>query len=372
WSAITTLPGPTVVDVVFDPSSSQIAYAAGAEGALWKSTDGGATWSAIGANAAGKRPQTLALAPSHTATIYVDTLDYGVDKSRDGGAMFIAQNSGLSNLHVSALVVDPTAASMVAAGPVNGGPFKSTDGGASWSVFAFGVSGTDTASLAADSAGTIYLANRSGTFHTAVGGLTWTALRFSAPFVNAVAVGPGSPGRLFIGFGQLPFAVGGVFYSDGDRSSFVRGEGIHGVSIFSLAVDPFTPTDVLAIGGGGSTYLSKDSGLSWPPNTSPESLPVSIAFDSDEQGVVYEGGARGVNKSTDGGETWNAADAGMPATVVRPVLPVPATTGVVLAGTSVGVYRTADGGLSWQATAGGPAGIVWSLAPGSGRVWAGA
>jgi photosystem II stability/assembly factor-like uncharacterized protein len=53
------------------------------------------------------------------------------------------------------------------------------------------------------------------------------------------------------------------------------------------------------------------------------------------------------------------------------VLPVPATN-TVLAGTAVGVYRATDGGATWQATSGGPAGIVWSFAAGSGRLWAGA
>lgn len=372
WSPIATLPGPTIADIVFDPAFAQTAYAAAAEGALAKSTNGGATWTAIGANAAAKKPLTLAIDPSHTATIYAGTLDDGVYKSSDGGASFTASNSGLSNLHVSALVVDPTTPATVYAGTLNGGAFKSTDGGASWSTFAFGVFGTDVAALAADSAGTIYLANRSGVYETALGGLTWTAIRNTDGFSNALAVGPGAPGRLFVGSGQLPFQAGHLIYADGDRSQFFLGIGIHGVPIFSLAVNPFTPSLVLGVGGGGATYVSEDSGLSWLQINGPEALPVSIAFDPDEQGVVYEGGATGVHKSTNGGGTWATASNALPATVVRPVLPVPATSGVVLAGTSVGVYRTTDGAANWQATTGGPAGIVWSLAAGSGRLWAGA
>jgi photosystem II stability/assembly factor-like uncharacterized protein len=136
-------------------------------------------------------------------------------------------------------------------------------------------------------------------------------------------------------------------------------------------VDPFTTSRVLAIGGGGATYLSEDSGSGWLQINGPEALPVSLAFDPDQQGVVYEGGATGVHKSNDGGDTWASAGTGLPATVVRPVLPVPATN-TVLAGTAVGVYRATDGGATWQATSGGPAGIVWSFAAGSGRLWAGA
>src|SRR5262249_27870921 len=201
WSAIATLPGPTVGDVLFDPASPQIAYAAGPEGTLAKSTDGGTTWTAIGANAASKKPQTLAIDPSHTATLYVGTLDDGVYKSTDGGGAVSAPNPRLGDLHVSAVVIDPTATSTLYAGTVDGGAFKSTDGGASWSSFSFGLVGTDVASMAADSFPTIYLANRSGMYAIAGGGLIWTPIA-GTTFINALAVGPGSPGRLFAGFGH--------------------------------------------------------------------------------------------------------------------------------------------------------------------------
>src|SRR5262245_56382941 len=185
WSAIATLPGPTIGNVLFDPASPQIAYAAGSEGTLAKSTDSGTTWTAIGENAASKKPQTLAIDPSHTATIYVGTLDDGVYKSTDGGGSFTAQNSGLGNLHVSALVMDPTATSTMYVGTVDGGAFKSTDGGASWSALSFGLVGTDVTSLAADSFPTIYLGNRSGLYAIAGGGQIWTPIS-GTTFVNAL------------------------------------------------------------------------------------------------------------------------------------------------------------------------------------------
>ncbi len=373
WTPIVTLPGTSISDVVFDPASPQIAYAAGVEGTLAKSTDGGATWAAIGANAAAKKPLTLAIDPSHTATIYAGTLGDGIYKSTDGGGTWAAQNSGLTNLHVSALVVDPTATSTVYAGTIDGGAFKSTDGGATWSSFSFGLVGTDVTALAADSFPTIYLGNRSGAYAIAGGGLIWTPIA-GTTFLNALAVGPGSPGRLFAGFGQLPISGGNVFYSDGDRSLPHFGTGIHGVPIVSLAVDPFVPSHVVAISSGGTTYVSENAGSRWDQLQliGPEALPVSLAFDPDEQDVVYEGGATGVHKSNNGAQTWTFAGSGLPEAAVRPVLPVPATTGVVLAGTAVGVYRTTNGGGNWQATTGGPAGNVWALSAGSGRVWAGA
>src|SRR5262249_60068309 len=155
----------------------------------------------IGANVASRRALTLVVDTSHTATIYVGTRDDGVYKSTDGGGSFSAQNSGLGTPRVSALVIDPTATSTLYAGTVDGGAFKSTDGGANWSSFSFGLVGTDVAALAADSFPTIYLANRSGMYAIAGGGLIWTPIA-GTTFINALAVGPGSPGRLFAGFGH--------------------------------------------------------------------------------------------------------------------------------------------------------------------------
>src|SRR5262249_15757274 len=206
------------------------------------------------------------------------------------------------------------------------------------------------------------------------GGLIGTPIA-GTTFVNALAVGPGSPGRLFAGFGHLPDSGGNAFYSDGDRSQPRFGTGIHGVPIISLAVDPFVPSHVLAISSVGTTYVSEDAGSSWDQIqiVGPESLPVSLAFDPDEQNVVYECALPAAQNSRSGGGPWPSAGPGRPASeTVRSILPAPATTGVVRAGPAAGVYRATAGGAPWQAPPGGPAGLVWSLAAGPGRLWAGA
>ena len=369
WTAIASLPATTIGDFLFDPASPQTVYAAGSGGTLAKSTDGGSTWNAIGSDVASQLPLALAIDPTHTSTVYAGTLNNGVYKSADGGASWTAQNSGLTNLHVSALVVDPTTPSNVYAGTLNGGPFKSTDGGATWSAFAFGVIGTNVAGLAADSAGTIYLGNLTGTYETALGGLTWTPLNTTEQYVNAVAVGPGSPGRLFIGSGLLPFRLGDVLFAD-DRATFHFATGINGIDVVSLAVDSFAPTHVLAA-CIGVTLLSEDSGTTWNAVDAPR-LPTDVAFDDNEQGVAYLTGTGGVAKSIDGGQTWGDASNGLPVTVVRAVLPVPGTNGVVLTGTAVGIYGSNDGGADWSPQVGLTT-VVWTLAPGaSGKLWAGA
>src|SRR5262249_11367896 len=186
------------------------------------------------------------------------------------------------------------------------------------------------------------------------GGLIGTPIA-GTTFVNALAVGPGSPGRLFAGFGHLPDSGGNAFYSDGDRSLPHIGTGIHGVPIISLAVDPFVPSHVLAISSVGTTYVSENAGSRWDQIqiVGPESLPVSLAFDPGDGEVAQKCGVTGAQKPQTGGEPGPFSGPGLPASErVRSILPAPATPGVVLAGTAAGVYRATDGGATWQATAG--------------------
>src|SRR5438445_13664732 len=85
----------------------------------------------------------LAIDPLTPTTLYAGTCDRGLFKSTDGGASWTA--TGLTNISVSALAIDPKTPTTLYAGavtvdcatgallpPVEAGVFKSTDGGASW------------------------------------------------------------------------------------------------------------------------------------------------------------------------------------------------------------------------------------------------
>ncbi len=58
----------------------------------------------------------------------------GVFKSTNGGAAWSAVNTGLTNTDVYALAIDPATPSTLYAGTVSDGVFKSTNGGAVWSA----------------------------------------------------------------------------------------------------------------------------------------------------------------------------------------------------------------------------------------------
>src|ERR1035441_2875425 len=81
----------------------------------------------------GYAQQALAIDPSSPATLYAGEYGGGVFKSSNGGTSWSASSSGLTNLGVLALVIDPSSPATLYAGTINGGVFKSRPGGASWS-----------------------------------------------------------------------------------------------------------------------------------------------------------------------------------------------------------------------------------------------
>jgi hypothetical protein len=75
----------------------------------------------------------LAIDPQVTSTIYAGDLGSHVYKSINGGESWSLASTGLPGNTVVALAVHPNAPSIVFAGTYGGGVFRSSDGGASWS-----------------------------------------------------------------------------------------------------------------------------------------------------------------------------------------------------------------------------------------------
>jgi hypothetical protein len=169
-------------------------------------------WTSIGPE--GGWIYALAVDPNTPTTLYAGTYGGGVFKSTDGGATWSAVNTGLSNKSVWALAIDPTAPNTLYAGTY-GGVFKSTDGGASWS--ANGLTGNGVFALAIDpnTPTTLYAGTNGGVFKSTNSGATWSATGTGPTNVRALVIDPTTPTTLYAGTngGVFKSADGGVNWS---------------------------------------------------------------------------------------------------------------------------------------------------------------
>src|SRR5207247_1392343 len=208
---------------------------------VFKSTDGGESWSSTLTN---DSAQIVAIAPTSPPTIYV--AGHGMYKSTDRGISWKAINIGLENqygpINVLALAVDPTNAAIVyAAGPDITDPsvtykaiYKTTDGGESWSITKYSIlpyAVHHTLTIDPVNPNVIYAGTQRGVFKSTSGG-SWSALNdgLTNLGINALVIDPHNPDILCAG------TDGGVFKSSSSGASWkAMNKGLHGINVSSVA-----------------------------------------------------------------------------------------------------------------------------------------
>jgi len=334
---------------------------AGTGGAgVFKSTDGGAYWSATGLTNLGV--SALALSPGYVtdSTLFAGNWGGGVFKSTDGGVSWSAMNMGLTDLYIEALVISPGYASdrtLFAGTYYGGGVFKSTDGGASWSA----VTALTNLRVLALALSPGYASDRSlfvgtyegGVFKSTDGGASWHAVNTGLPgsYVMALALSPGyaTDRTIFVGINQR-----GVFKSTDGGASW-SATGLTYPYLGALALSPGYAADRTIFAGtiyGGGVFKSTDGGASWSAMglAYAQALALSPGYTNDH--TLFAGTEGGVSKSTDGGASWSSVNIGLTNLGVYALALSPgyATDHTLFAGTGDGVYKSTDGGASWSAT----------------------
>ena len=138
-----------IADIAVDPTDHSTFYVAAAAGGVWKTTNGGITFTPVFDHYGSYSIGCLAIDPNNHHTIWVGTgennfqrsVNYGdgVYKSLDGGKTW--KNMGLkSSQHIGMIAIDPRNSDVVyvaAEGPLwksggDRGLYKTTDGGKTW------------------------------------------------------------------------------------------------------------------------------------------------------------------------------------------------------------------------------------------------
>jgi photosystem II stability/assembly factor-like uncharacterized protein len=355
--------------LAIDPTTPSTLYSWGSGGALFRSTDGAASWNIVNSVTG---VSWLVVDPKNSSTIYAGT-SRGVVKSTNRGASWAFVNIAPDTYLFARLVLDPQDSNTLYA-KVGGGIIKSTDGGASWSTLP-GSQGLPATSLTIDpvTPSTLYaVAPFGGIFKSTDGGESWISIKAGqGEFFGALAVDPVTPSTIYAGAFAVPEWIIYKSTDEGQNWRAVRAgipadASVTSLAIddISLAIDPGSPSRIYATYGNSSAgwgvIKSTDAGESWTVMNA--GLPSgnfiagsSVAIDPSNPATLYVGhrdrsgtGVGGIFKSTDGAASWNPANKGRSFvdTRVLAVDPVNAGTIYTAVGTD-GVFKSVDRGANW-------------------------
>src|SRR5881409_1094585 len=134
--------------------------------------------------------QSLALGEGQT--VYAGSFGRGVFKSEDGGKTWTGVNEGMTDPYVYVVVVAPDRA--VFAGTLRGGIFRSKNGGKSWAPVNTGLDRLETQVLLAHQ-GVLYAGTGAGVYRSKNGRRRTPCRRTVRPGGRAAPGSPGDPGR---------------------------------------------------------------------------------------------------------------------------------------------------------------------------------
>ncbi len=313
--------------VAIDPAAPSTLYVGSGVG-VFKSTNGGRTWSAMNNGLTVARNVVgLAIDPLTPSTVYKAVSDFssssrGVYKSTDGGATWIRRSNGLPSFDPTSLVIDPVTPNVLytSVGCCFSGNhiYKTTDGADNWSPLA-GAPPQQPTSLVIDplNHSIIYAVDsNSGIFKSSDAGATWQSLGTTVQSGRSIAVSPHAPGLLYVHTDQ-------------------------------------------------TLFKSVDGGASWspvPPKTG------KIVFDPVNPSTLYLitnpsfSNSEGLFKSIDNGQTWKQVNQGLNVSQVFALAVDPARSSTLYLASSppsgsdafVTKINAAGNGLIYSTFIGGP------------------
>jgi photosystem II stability/assembly factor-like uncharacterized protein len=368
--------GGRIRSIIVRPSNTSNLLVGGVSGGVWKSTDGGASWTPQIDNGAQLAISCMVKDPSNENIIYAGTGEGwgnvdavyggGIYKSTDFGDTWTLLSSTIGTnvwnfRNVRSMAFDPSGNLYAVTwaynyeGGVgnyysNGGLYKSTDGGISWTAInstTFVTNYFTGCDVIPFSSSTIIFATEpngatlGGIYRTTDGGTTWNEITASLPTTNysriAFAKDPNNANIAFAqyesqNYGSPDYGLSGIFKttdagatwtaltkpgnisSTGDQTISARSFlGLQGWYDNVIAVDPFNSSNIYV--GGVDMMKSTNGGTSWFQLTYWDpyyGTPVihsdhhAITFDPVTANIVYAGDDGGIQKTTNGGTTWSS------------------------------------------------------------------
>ena len=333
-----------MTDIELHPTNNKIIYAAAAGGGVWKSGDGGASFTpifdeqiqSIGCIAIdpSKPDQNIWVGTGETWTRNSVSFGDGIYKSTDGGQNW--KNMGLPKSdRISSIVVDPKNSDIVWVGVLGAlwgdsaerGIYKTIDGGTTWTKTFFVDNKTGCSDLILDknNPNTMYASfwefrrtgwsfssggTQSALYKSVDAGKTWNKVHKGFPAGKlgriAVTIAPSNSNILYAVLETEKAESNGLYRSDDAGANWKHLNSDFGLVVrpfyFSrIAVDPKNADIVVKAGLSGS--ISRDGGKTFKSLGNMHSDIHDIAFDLNDSNRMYCATDGGVYRSWDGGST---------------------------------------------------------------------
>ena len=336
-----------IADIAVHPTRPNTWYVAAGSGNLWKTVNGGTTWTPIFENYGAYSIGCVALDPNNPEIVWVGTGENvggrhvgfgdGVYVSQDGGKSF--DHVGLkATEHISKIVIDPRDSDVVYV--ASQGPLWSKGG-------------------------------ERGLYKTCDRGETWELVLSAGPWTGCtdVVIDPSNPDLVYAALHQRHRTVAallntgpesGVYRSTdagGDWTELTKGLPGEDKGKISLAVSPQQNNVVYATvelpGGKGGTFRSVNHGASWTKTsdfvsggTGPHYYQ-EIWADPHRFDCLYHANNY-LHRSTDGGKTWVNIEGAQKHVDNHAIAFHPTDPDFVLCGTDGGVYCSLDFAQTWR------------------------
>ena len=354
-----------------------IALAAGLLVTIATASASDSQWTPIGAQQPGGRDRpvwSIAVSPTHSATLLAATQGRGILRSTDSGATWTSAIPAVDNAWV--VRFDAQHPTTAYAGTQTAGLYKSIDEGKTWTAQNQGLTNLDVRSIDIGG-GLVIVGTAQGVFYSDDAATSWHDLGLDNLSIGAVAVLPKSNGvSIFAGADNGPSGAGYLYKDEGVATSWstVKGSFPGDAVVAALAVGsaPSGGTDPPVIAGTSQgLFRSDDRGATW---TLVGGLPTTdfnlVLFNPANPDQIYAGSDGdqangGVFRSLDRGASWTTFGAGLPAKPrVTALALLPLNPAQVVAATwnptdgSAGAYRIADPAAT-------VAGVTPTTAPGA-------
>lgn len=372
--------------IEFHPGDQNIIFAGAPAGGLWKSTNGGQTWSTNTDNLAVIGVSDILIDPVNPLIMYMatgdgdggDTYSIGVLKSTNGGNSW--DTTGLnwpvtSTRKIFKLLMD-TSNTCVIYAATNVGIYKTSNSGNSWSLIRSG--NFMDMEFKPYNPQVIYAATASSIVRTLDGGQTFATLAFPGSSTSRLALGvtPADSAYLYILAGKSSDqGFNGLYRSkySGDSITLqsnspnllgwnANGGDIGGQAWFDLAIAVSPTNKDLIYTGGVNIWKSTNGGVNWELNAhwtgSGGAQYVhadihALEYNNDNPPKLYAGCDGGIFVTSDHGNIWTDISKGLEIAQIYRLGASATNPNLILSGWQDNGTNLFSGSSNWKRVIGG-------------------